>query len=286
MTSDRKLDRLIEAYLEPGLDELPERSYEAVRAATTRTRQRVVIGPWRAPDVMRGVRPLLAVAVVALVAVIALSPGLVGSLAPAPTPTPLPLPSANPYPGTPLEPGTYVVGHVGYAGRPQMVFTVPGGWYSGDGLVFNGPNDGIDTGGTVVLEYRQLVDQVNADACRWQENVWRPMTTARQLVDALANQPGVEVTAPRPVSLGGTPATLVEISIPAGFDTRACDEFRLRFLNRTYNAEYPPGPGHTFWFYVTDTDHPAIVVAHAFSDATAEDVAALQTVVDSIRFVP
>jgi hypothetical protein len=283
MTSDRNLDRLIEAYLEPGLDELPERSYIAVRASTARSRQGLVIGPWRAPDVMAFARPMLAVAVVALVAVIALGPGIAGSLAPAPTATPLPLPSANAYPGTPLEPGTYVAGHAGYAGRPQMAFTVPAGWYSGDGLVFNGPNDGY--GATVVLEYRQLIDQVNADACHWAENVWRPMTTAQQLIDALANQPGMEVTAPRSVNLGGTPATLVEISIPAGFDTHVCDDLRLRFLNRNYGAEYPPAAGHTFWFYVIDTAHPSIVVAHAFADASAEDVAALQAVVDSIRFV-
>ncbi len=297
MTIERDLTHIIEAYLDPGVDRLPERSYASVRAATERTQQRIPVGPWSAPVIMPGRRPMLAVAAVALAVTIAFGflPGMPGfgtGASPSPTttatataaPTPIPLPSANPYPGAPLEPGTYVAGLAGYRGWPQMRLTVPAGWYSGDGIVFNGPNDG--TSATVMLELRQFVDQVNADPCHWKANVWQSMPTARELADALANQSGMHVTAPRAVSLGGTPATLVETSIPADLASHLCDRRRLQFLNRNYDAEYPPAPGDTLWFYVVDAGHPVIVVGHALASASARDVAALQDVIDSIRFDP
>jgi hypothetical protein len=293
MTTDRTLDRLIEAYLAPGVDELPDRSYAAVRTATERTRQRVGLGPWGAPAIRPRPRWVLVMAAVALLAAIALGPGAGGSRKPTATPAPSvpaaprPLPSGiSAYPGTPLEPGTYLTGFGNWPGYHRMQLTVPAGWYAGDGLVFNGPNDGY--GMTVMIEYHQWLVRVNADACHWAGQFWQPMTTAQQLVDALANQPGMEVTAPRAVSLGGTPATLVEISIPPDFDRYACDSFRLYFLDRNYGpVEYPAMPSHTVRYYVIDTDRPAIVVAHLFgADATAQDAAALQAVVDSIRFEP
>ena len=49
MTTPRDPDRLIRAFLDEGSTELPDRAYDAVRAHIERTRQRVVIGPWREP---------------------------------------------------------------------------------------------------------------------------------------------------------------------------------------------------------------------------------------------
>jgi hypothetical protein len=299
MTTDRHLDRLIEAYLAPGVDELPDRSYAAVRTATERTRQRVGFGPWRAPDIRPRPRWVLVVAAVALLAVIALGPGAGGSRKPTATPapsvpaTPRPLPLANFSTSSPrvrLEAGTYVTGFGNWPGYHQIRFTVPDGWFSESWftelpVVYNGPDDG---GTTVVLEYKQFVDQVNADACHRSGQLWQPTTTAQQLIDELAHQPNMVVTVPHAVDLGGTPATVVEVSIPAEFDRRSCDGLRLTFLGSaaTDLHEVPGAAGHRFWFYVTDTERPAIVVAHAFGDATPQDVAALQAVVSSIRFEP
>ena len=45
----RRPDELIDAFLEEGRDDLPDRVFDAVRGEIHRTRQRVVIGPWTGP---------------------------------------------------------------------------------------------------------------------------------------------------------------------------------------------------------------------------------------------
>jgi hypothetical protein len=70
MTASRDPDRLIHAFLNEGLDELPDPVYDAVRDRIEQTRQRAVIGPWRTPIVNKFVPYGLAVAAVAVVAII------------------------------------------------------------------------------------------------------------------------------------------------------------------------------------------------------------------------
>jgi hypothetical protein len=53
MSVSRDPDRLISAYLEDGIDELPDRAYDAVRSEIDHTRQRVVLGPWREEQMRR-----------------------------------------------------------------------------------------------------------------------------------------------------------------------------------------------------------------------------------------
>ena len=70
MTARDDLDRQLDAYLVDGPTELPEPSFFAVRDRTESTRQRVVIGPWRTPDIMNKLVPLglgAAAVVVALI---------------------------------------------------------------------------------------------------------------------------------------------------------------------------------------------------------------------------
>ena len=50
MTAPHDLDRQLDAFLRDGPTELPDPSFDAVRDRMETTRQRVVIGPWRIPD--------------------------------------------------------------------------------------------------------------------------------------------------------------------------------------------------------------------------------------------
>ena len=50
MTAHNDLDRQLNDFLRDGPDELPYQSFDAVRDRTEQTRQRVVIGPWRIPE--------------------------------------------------------------------------------------------------------------------------------------------------------------------------------------------------------------------------------------------
>ena len=69
MTAPRDPDRLISDFLDEGMNELPDRSYDAVRTALEQTRQRVVFGPWKEPTIMTATRFGIAAAI-ALVAVV------------------------------------------------------------------------------------------------------------------------------------------------------------------------------------------------------------------------
>ena len=50
MTAHDDLDRQLNDFLRDGPTELPYQSFDAVRDRTEQTRQRVVIGPWRIPE--------------------------------------------------------------------------------------------------------------------------------------------------------------------------------------------------------------------------------------------
>src|SRR3954452_13772778 len=134
MNTRRDLDVTIHAFLDEGLDELPERSYDAVRSTIDETRQWAVVGPWKEPQIMTATRFALIAAAVAVFAVVAIRfiPNGVGIGSPS-SPTPSPLLSPSPAPVTMTvneEPaaygaGTYVVGAP--FGVP-LTFTVPDGW--------------------------------------------------------------------------------------------------------------------------------------------------------------
>ena len=108
MTAHNDLDRQLNDFLRDGPDELPYESFDAVRDRTEQTRQRVVIGPWRLPDMNKIVGfGLAAAAVVAVVLigsqVIGSTPGGLGA-APTPTFTPEPTASPEPSPTPPASP--------------------------------------------------------------------------------------------------------------------------------------------------------------------------------------
>ena len=50
MTAHNDLDRQLNDFLRDGPDELPYQSFDAVRDRTEQTGQRVVLGPWRVPE--------------------------------------------------------------------------------------------------------------------------------------------------------------------------------------------------------------------------------------------
>ena len=102
MTAPREPDRLIDAFLGGGPTELPERTYDAVRDHIEHTRQRVVIGPWREPNMSNLMR--VAIAAVAIVVVgfgasyssCPARSGLGVGASPSPSPTPTPTGTAEP----------------------------------------------------------------------------------------------------------------------------------------------------------------------------------------------
>src|SRR5437867_4343799 len=133
MTASRDPDELIRAFLDEGQTDLPDRVFDAVRHDIQRTRQRVVIGPWKVPNMNMFAR--VAIAAAAVVAIgfawvnFGLSragPGVGAQPTPTPTPSPKPLPNSGR-----VEPGRYTLitsGTIWPGPFPQVAVTVPAGW--------------------------------------------------------------------------------------------------------------------------------------------------------------
>jgi hypothetical protein len=153
MTALPEPDRKIRAFLDKGTVELPDRSFDAVRAAIDRTPQRTFIGPWRNRP-MTGTSRLAAVAAVLVVAVIGIVVVAMPALGPAATPPPTgsTKPSSTPTPtgAAPssaaflpyvwpefLEPGTYTT-TMNWDLPFKVALTVPPGWQSRDIEVIKG----------------------------------------------------------------------------------------------------------------------------------------------------
>jgi len=103
MTAPHDLDRQLQAFLTDGPTELPDPSFDAVRDRMETTRQRVVIGPWRFPD-MNKLVPIglgaAAVVVAIFIGIQLLGPPASGGVGGAPSATPTATPSPTPIGGT------------------------------------------------------------------------------------------------------------------------------------------------------------------------------------------
>lgn len=203
---------------------------------------------------------------------------------PGPTPTPTASPAALPSPGR-LNPGSYFVDEPDWAPMPYT-FAVPDGWVlDADGFVLKDP-----LGPGEVMFTTWIVSHVFADACNDSaDNLVDVGTTVEELASALVAQESREASQST-VTLGGYPATRVELSFPADLDIETC--------NGGIPRAWPdPGPdlnggllireGQTQVVYILDIDGDRMVlVASHMPDSSAEDLAELQGVLDSIRIDP
>jgi hypothetical protein len=129
MRATRNPDARIAAFFETTQPDLPDRTFEAVRNEIHRTRQLVVVGPWREPRSYGGGYVLIAAAAVLALAVVGLNlrPAAVGPGGPTslPTPTAAPSPTVSPSVKTsPPRPTVFTSELYGYT------VTVPAGWTS------------------------------------------------------------------------------------------------------------------------------------------------------------
>ena len=69
MTNARDPEALLAAYLADGMDVLPDRVADAVLDEAHRTRQRIVVGPWRTPLMNSALKVAMGAAVVVAVTV-------------------------------------------------------------------------------------------------------------------------------------------------------------------------------------------------------------------------
>jgi hypothetical protein len=322
MSNERDVNRIVRSWLEEGVSALPDRVLDTVLDQLPATPQRRAPWPVRRFGEMNSFTKFaVAAAAVALVAFVGLrllpGEGNIGSV-PSPsastapsasptTPSPIASPSASnvpaEFPGE-LPAGSYTVAPfssgVGMCHVPpqsgctetdadntiRVTITVPDGWSGIDTAVWleeNKPPSGAALGfarGGWLL----------SDPCKYIATDVPVGPTVADFVDAVAEHPILDTTAPVDVTLGGYAGKYFDLQVPA--DISNCE---LEPGNPDAGPIYRPwepgiyaqGPGHRWHVWVLDVDGVRVVVQSMDYAGTSEQRRAeLQAMVDSVQIEP
>ncbi len=296
MTARDDLDRQLDAFLRDGPTELPEPSYYAVRDRIESTRQRVVIGPWRMPDMNKLVPIGLGAA--AVVGALVIGSQLLGPAAPAGVGG---APSAEPSPSAATSPSP-----TAWAGAPAGPFVITGAdapvqvtvdigspdWFELEGLdAITKDDDGLDppqSVGTALLGWSWPAGtgiNVYGDACQWQSTVPEtPATTPDEIAAAFAAQASSDATAPTDITVGGFAGKSITLEVPISFDkpnaTREerfadCDNDVYAFYGiegEPVEARNAQGAGQIDELWILDVNGSIVILDAAYSPATPADL--------------
>lgn len=190
--------------------------------------------------------------------------------------------------GPPLQAGTYQVPS-GPWSLVDYTITIPEGWRGHNQHYLskheNGEVDGDESDSLVI--YPVLVDEIFADACPGQAG--RTVAAGPEvndLIEALQAQPGAVTSKPVETTIGGLPATRIDLEIPKGADLTSCS--LAPGLQIWYSAPsdkyYVLMPGYTASIYVVDVngERQVFLTQHG-PKASDEDLRELQSMLDSIR---
>jgi len=308
MTAHRDPDRLIRTFLSEGQTDLPDRAFDAVRRDIHRTRQRVVIGPWREPDMSTLARVAVAAAAVVVLGVAWVNFGPRQGVGTSPTPTASPSasPSASAQPSsiaaasalplipggnTPIPAGTYRLGLGDASDTARIVATIGEGWRSDDGaLLFldSARPDGVAFGAWPVAE--TVIDPCTNHAAK------KPTPPAGvegidELAAQLSTQKGTRGTATA-VTIDGYSGTLVEITVASGVDISKCklEEGEGRFYiwgSGGQGSRYVQGNEETNRVWIMNVNGTRFTfMARVPKGLTAAELAELDAVVRSIAIEP
>jgi hypothetical protein len=294
MSTERDAARIVESWLEEGPSVLPDRVLDAVLADLPAARQRPAGWLARRFPIMNSSAFRYGIAAVGVVILVVLGVNLLpggGTGTPASTPTPTP--AATPVPVIfpaegPLSRGRHEVS------QDDARFTVDittDGWVS-DGLgtesggTFSKNGGGGSPVGAWLLFWS--VDGVYADPCG-HVPADAAGSSAADLAAAVAGIPELDTSAPSDTTIGGFPAKMVEVVVPADitcqanqfylwYDATPCgqDDPCFRYVSR-YDS--------TIRIWIVETDRGRVwIEAETYAGTTAEVQAEAQQIIDSIRF--
>ena len=297
MTSPREPDRLIRAFLDDGMDELPDRAYDEVRAEIEHTRQRFVFGPWRDQQMTRiAIFGIATAAIVLAVAVgirflpssqgVGVGPPPSPSQAPSDAPTAAPTlsPTVQPTSGaTPiadpqgqLEPGTYVAHPFdSILGMDARAFTFTVASDAWDAQSDPGQMIGISLHDEeiygVALGFLK-VHSLNSDACHWMTDEDIEIgPTSENLRTGLESSDQFDWRDPVMQAVPGE-ATAIEVVMPADLDMTDCDDGEYRIWNAEGMDIYAQGPSNLWQLSLLDVDGERYVVMGSSMPDTPDSV--------------
>jgi hypothetical protein len=288
MSAERDVNRIVRTWLEDGVMVLPERVLDQVLDQVPSTRQeRRGFVAWRTPSMSNALKLALAAAAVIAVVVAGFNlvprsdSGIGGTASPTPSvpASPAPPETSSPTPSEPAAVGTDMFA----AGFEERMFSVlrPPGWYmccgstSGPGFSVirntTSPPDGASV-------YFYAPTTTYSDPCA-HALVDPPVgPSVDDFVQALREIPNMTTTEPAETTLGGLPATYLEMTSD---DALPCspNEFWI------WDGNTAQGPGQVVRTWVLELDGRRIVAsALRYPGATEEMLAEQQSILDSIEF--
>lgn len=301
MTAPRNTDDRIDAFLAEGLTDLPDRAFDVVRSDIHRTRQRVVLGPWREPNVSSFAKLAVAAALLVAIGFAWIRFGPVSGVGDAPSAPPASTPVSTLAPtataaarlltgGTePLELGRYRIeydaapGSTGTSG-PSFDFTIESsGWYDMDGASVDWIwPDGITYGPSFAV---WNITNVYADPCTdHTPSATPPGPGIDALLEALAAQDGIDAGPLTPVTIDGYSGKFVDLTITA--DIVACPVDFMTWGDEAAGRD-AKGNGEVDRVYALDVDGQRITFfTRIVPGGKQEHIAQLERIVASIDIQP
>jgi hypothetical protein len=276
------------------------------------TRQRVVIGPWRFPDMNKFVPIGLGAAAVVVALVLGTqflgrpAPGGAGG-APSAEPSATPTPDTTPSPAAEagLPEGPFVV--TGADDPVQVTLDIASsGWVAlREFDAVSKGDDGLDppkSVGAALLAWAWPAGtafNVYGDPCQWLTTIPEtPATTPDEIAAAFATQASTDATAPVDVTVGGFAGKAITLHVPMSYEvpnaTREeefadCDQDVFAFYGLegedTEHARNAQGPGQVDELWILDVDGSIVILDAAYGPAAPADlVEELRTLAESATF--
>lgn len=286
--TENDFERTARLWLEDGPTVLSDRTLQAALDEIHVTRQRRAWWPARwVFDVNITIRFAIGAAAVVLVAVIGFNllpsgsgvgggPAATPTPAPTPTPTPIPLP-LHPQALVISEPGTYLIDDP--FPIPVTISLSPG-WVGKVG----GPYAAYLDKPSAAIAF-SLSQIIYADPCTYRGFLDpQPGPTVDDLASALGSLPGFDVITPTEVTVDGYRGKQLTLTAPDNFEgcKLSIGEYRLWQLPLGMIFSFTPGQRMALW--ILDVEGERLVVSSdTFPATTAQELAEIQEVLDSIR---
>jgi hypothetical protein len=207
------------------------------------------------------------------------------SATPSPTSSETTTPFANSTEPVAVEGGTHRIPESTWS-VADFTVTFPEGWTVQYGHVFLKHSDADDELGF----YAVVVDAIYPDACEGDDELMEVGPSVDDLATALLLQPGPKASGSLETTLGGFPATRIDLTVPEGLDLSAC---RLEGIGLQIWCSPPADkyfvllPDGRASVYIVDVDGQRQVFLTQYrSAASDEDLRELQAILDSIRIEP
>lgn len=194
----------------------------------------------------------------------------------------VPVPNSMPSGDGPIEPGTYRIPNSAWSVADFSV-TFPQDWTVQYGHVYARNQDRDDEFGF----YAVVVDEIFADGCAGSSSgVIEFGPSVDDLLSALLEQPGPMKSGPVETTLGGYPATRLDLTVPEDFDLGPCNVADIG-LQLWYSVPADKNfvlldDGSASVYILDVNGERQVFLTQHGSTTSDEDLAELQEVLDSI----